>query len=91
VDININTCLVGHEGTNTPLETVLLVKRLCLYLQHDRVPLSFNCAVRMYLSRRYPGRWTGRGGPQRWPPTYPELKLLTLLSWGMSKKCIALA
>ena len=71
------------------LETVLLVKRLCWYFQHDRVPPSFNCAVIMYLSHRFPGRWTGRGGPQRWTPTYPELKLLRLLSLGISEKCLA--
>jgi hypothetical protein len=54
-------------------KTVLLVNRLCLYLQHDRVPQSFNRAIKMNLSLRFPGRWTGRGGPQHWPPTYPGL------------------
>jgi len=72
VDTNISASLGAHEWTNL-LERVLLVKRLCLYLQHGRVSPSFNCAVRMY---RFPGRWTGRGGPQHWPPTYPHLKTL---------------
>jgi hypothetical protein len=38
------------------LGTVLLVKRMCLYLQHERVPPSFNSAVKMYLSHRFSGR-----------------------------------
>jgi hypothetical protein len=83
VPVGVRTSELTHL-----LERVLLVKRMCLYLQHDRVQPSFNCAVRKYLSHRFPGRWTGRGGPQLWPPTYPELKLLRLLSLRLSEKCL---
>jgi hypothetical protein len=69
-------------------ERVLLVKRLYLYLQHDSVSPSFNGTVRGYLGHRFLVRWTGRGGPQYWPPTYPDLNLLRLLILGIIEKCL---
>jgi hypothetical protein len=51
------------ELTNL-LKVVLLVKLLCLYLQHDGAPPQFNCAVKPYLHYRFYGRWIDRGGRQ---------------------------
>jgi hypothetical protein len=38
-----------------------------------------------YLNRKFPNRWSGRGGAQKWPPRSPDLKPIRLPRVGLNE------
>jgi len=58
------------------------------WFQHDGAPSHYTRAVVNHLNDRFPGRWLGRNGPQRWPPRSPDLTPLDFFLWGHIKKVV---
>jgi hypothetical protein len=41
-----------------------------------------------FLNRKFPEKWTGRGGPITWPPCLPDLTSLDIFFWGYIKDTV---
>jgi hypothetical protein len=54
------------------LANVALIIRRELHFMHDGAHAHFSLVACRYLSRKFPGRWIGRGGPITWPPHSPD-------------------
>jgi hypothetical protein len=67
------------------LEDVPLNKRGRTYFQHDGAAPHFSRDARNFLNCRFPGRWSGRGGPHNWPARSPRLRPLDYCVWGWMK------
>jgi hypothetical protein len=52
-------------------------------VSHDGASVHYGEDVRQWLNAKYPGRWTGRGGPI--PPS-PELTPMDFFLWGHLKE-----
>jgi hypothetical protein len=61
-----------------------------LILGLDGAPTHFAHIVRDCLDANFPGRRIGRGGPNAWPPHFPDLTPLDFVLWGYvkGKMCI---
>nr|CAH7751240.1 unnamed protein product [Callosobruchus chinensis] len=55
------------------LEEVPLRERCRMWYTHDGAPAHFSLVACQVLNENYPNRWTGRGGPQFWPPRSPDI------------------
>jgi transposase len=53
-----------------------------VWFQHDGASVHFQLGVRDFLSRKFPERWIGRGGPIPWPARSPDLSPLDFFLWG---------
>jgi hypothetical protein len=62
-----------------------------LHFIHDGAPAHFRFFARRYLNRKFPGQWTGRGGPIAWPPRSPDLNTLDFFLWGHLKSLMYLS
>jgi hypothetical protein len=62
-----------------------------LHFLHDGAPAHFSIIARRYLNRKFPSRWTRRGGPITWPAPSPDLNTLDFLLWGNSKSLVDLS
>src|SRR6195952_3782061 len=70
------------------LEDVPLQLRNDMWFMHDGAPAYFCLLARDYLNRVFPDRWIGRGGPQAWPPTSPDMNPLDFCVWGYVKSLV---
>jgi hypothetical protein len=62
-----------------------------LRFMQDGAPAQFSLVTRRYLNWKFPGQWTGRGGPIAWPPHSSDLNPLDFCSWGhVSRSCVRL-
>lgn len=75
-----------RNGLSDLLENVPLATRHRLWLQHDGAPPHYSAQVRHHLSRAFPDKWIGRGGPICWPPRSPDLTKLDFFLWGYVKE-----
>ncbi|XP_068082055.1 uncharacterized protein [Anabrus simplex] len=64
------------------LEDLPLMIRRIMWLLHDGAQTHFAVNVRMHLSRVFPGRWIGRGGPVAWPARSPYVNPCDFWLWG---------
>jgi hypothetical protein len=67
-------------------EPLALIVRI--WIQHDGAPPHYGREVTTYLSRKFRGRWIGRGGPVTWPPHSPDLSPLDLFVWGLFRSIV---
>lgn len=67
------------------LEDVPLQTRANMWFLQDGAPPHFSVTARQALSRIFPNRWVGRGGPVPWPPRSPDLNALDYFLWGHLK------
>lgn len=69
------------------LEIVNLHIRQNMWYLQDGAPPHYSLQVRQCLSRRFPGRWIGRGAdaPISWPARSPDLNPIDFCFWGVMK------
>jgi len=53
--------------------------------QQDGATCHYAIIVRVYLGRRFPGRWIGRGETQPWAARSPDLTPLDFFAWDFIK------
>jgi hypothetical protein len=53
-----------------------------MWFMHDGAPPHFLCTVRQHLNQTSGERWTGRGGPVKWPARSDDLNPLNVWLWG---------
>jgi len=77
------------------------MKQLGIYetavFMHDGAPPHFSDSVRLWLNKRFPGRWIGRVGDKKrpevmppiiWPPYSPDLTPCDFYLWGTIKDSV---
>jgi hypothetical protein len=59
-----------------------------LHFMHDGAPAHFSLVARRYMNQKFPGWWTGRGGPIAWPPRSSDLNPLDFYLWSHLKSLL---
>jgi hypothetical protein len=58
------------------------------HFMHYGAFTHFNLVVQSYMKRKFPGQWTGRGGPIARPPRSRDLNPLDFYLWDHLKSLI---
>lgn len=70
------------------LEDIPLQLQQQHWCMHDGAPAHFSILAGGYLNGVNQNRWISRGGPQFWPPRFPDLNKLNFYLWGHLKSLV---
>lgn len=58
------------------------------FFRQDAAPPHYAKTLTDYLNQQFPDNWIGKGGPQEWPPTPPDLIPIDLFFWSYIKNTV---